>query len=487
MSKASGINLVFGASGYIGGHLVPRLLAAGRPVRAVSRDAASLDRPGWETVERVSADALQPETLDRALSGVDTAYYLVHSMLAGGNFGQLDLEAAENFAAAAARAGVKKIVYLGALMPAGKASEHLASRRETGERLRAGPVPVIELRAGIIVGPGSAAFEVIRDLVNTLPAMITPRWVRARTPPIALENLLEYLVRIPACETPPKAIYDVAGPEVLSYENLMRIFGDVVGRKPRILPVPVLSPMLSSYWLGLVTTVPSPVARALIGGLAHDLDASPEPLRALVPQTLLDYRAAVEAALEAERQNAVAARWTEGALMYRNYRQDYAFYAKQASGSSISSAPPEDVWRIVMAIGGKNRYYALDVLWTVREFGDWLFGGPGFNRGRRDPAALRVGDAVDSWQVIGIEPGRRLTLLFGMKAPGAGILEFLVAPDESGGTRVTATAYWHPQGALGLLYWYPLAPFHGLIFRRMTEAIARRAEADDAADVPART
>jgi uncharacterized protein YbjT (DUF2867 family) len=474
---AAGLNLVFGASGYVGGHLVPRLLLAGRQVRAASRDAATLDRPGWESVHRVAADALQPETLGAALDGVHTAYYLVHSMLAGGDFGRLDLEAAENFAAAAARAGVKKIVYLGALMPATGASAHLASRRETGERLRAGPVPVVELRAGIIVGPGSAAFEVIRDLVNTLPAMITPRWVRARTPPIALDNLLEYLVGIADCATLPGAIFDVAGPEDLSYEQLMRIFGDVVGRKPRILPVPVLSPLLSSYWLGLVTSVPTPVARALIGGLAHDLPSDPAPLRELLPQRLLDYREAVTAALQAERQSPLAARWTEGALMYRSYRQDYAFYAKRASGTAVSSAAPEDVWRVVAAIGGRNRYYALDLLWTVRELGDWMLGGPGFNRGRRDPADLRVGDAVDSWQVIGLDPGKRLTLLFGMKAPGAGILELEVAPLAGGGTRVTATAYWHPQGAWGLLYWYPLAPFHGLIFDRMTDAIARRAEA----------
>jgi uncharacterized protein YbjT (DUF2867 family) len=475
--SSAGLNLVFGASGYVGGHLVPRLLLAGRRVRAVSRDPAALDRPGWESVHRVGADALQPETLGAALDGVDTAYYLVHSMLAGGDFGRLDLQAAENFAAAAARAGVKKIVYLGALMPESGASEHLASRRETGDRLRAGPVPVVELRAGIIVGPGSAAFEVIRDLVNTLPAMITPRWVRARTPPIALDNLLEYLVGIADCPTDRDAIFDAAGPEVLSYEQLMRVFGEVVGRKPRILPVPVLSPMLSSYWLGLVTSVPTPVARALIGGLAHDLPADPAPLRNLLPQRLLDYREAVTAALEAERHSPLAARWTEGALMYRNYRQDYAFYAKRASGTAVSSAAPEDVWRVVAAIGGRNRYYALDLLWTVRELGDWMLGGPGFNRGRRDPADLRVGDAVDSWQVIGLDPGKRLTLLFGMKAPGAGILELEVAPVAGGGTRVTATAYWHPQGAWGLLYWYPLAPFHGLIFDRMTDAIARRAEA----------
>jgi uncharacterized protein YbjT (DUF2867 family) len=477
---APGLNLVFGASGYVGGHLVPRLLSAGRQVRAVARDAASLDRPGWERVERRAADALRPETLGPVLAGVDTAYYLVHSMGAGADFGRLDLQAAANFAAAAGAAGVRRIVYLGGLIPEGARSEHLLSRKQTGERLRAGPVPVTEIRAGIIVGPGSAAFEVIRDLVNALPAMVTPRWVRARTPPIALENLLEYLLRIPGHEEAAGRIYDVAGPEELSYEALMRIYGELVGRRPRILPVPVLTPTLSSYWLGLVTTVPVPVARALIGGLAHDIPADAEPIRALIPQRLLGYREAVEAALLAERHNAVAARWTEGALMYRNYRQDYAFYAKRASGSAVSAASPAEVWKVLSGIGGANRYYALDFLWTLRELADWFVGGPGLSRGRRDPLALRVGDTIDSWHVIGLEPQRRLTLLFGMKAPGAGVLEFELAAEPGGGTRVSATAYWHPRGAWGLLYWYPLAPFHGLLFERMTDAIARRAEASGA-------
>ena len=476
MSTSRGLRLVFGASGYIGGHLVPRLVEQGIPVRAASRDAASLERKGWSGVEKVSADARDPASLGPALAGVDTAYYLVHSMAAGKDFGRIDLECATNFAHAAAAAGVRRIVYLGGLVPADAKSEHLLSRKESGDRLRAGPVPVTEIRAGIIVGPGSAAFEVIRDLVNNLPLMVTPRWVRAKSPPVALDNLLEYLVRIADVDEAADRVFDAAGPEMLSYEDLMRMYGDVVGRRPRILPVPVLSPMLSSYWLGLVTAVPTPVARALIAGLAHDIPADPEPLRRLVPQRLMGYRESVEVALEAERRNAVAARWVEGALMYRNYRQDYAYYAKRAGGTALADASPEAVWKVVTSVGGKNRYFSLDILWTLREIGDWLVGGPGLNHGRRDPEHLRIGDGVDSWQVIGLEENRRLTLLFGMKAPGAGILEFEVEP-EGDKTRVTATAYWHPAGVWGLVYWYPLAPFHGLIFRTMTGEIARRAEA----------
>jgi hypothetical protein len=310
--------------------------------------------------------------------------------------------------------------------------------------------------------------------------VVMPRCFPPHTPPIALDNLLEYLVRIAGHEAAANQVYDAAGPEELSYHELMLGFGELVGRKPLIVPVPVLTPTLSSYWLGLVTTVPTPVARALIGGLAHDIPADPEPLRALVPQRLLDYRQAVKAAMEAERRQAVASRWTQGALMYRNYRQDYAFYAKRAAGSALAQASPDAVWQVVSAIGGRNRYYALDFLWTLRELADWFVGGPGWSRGRRHARELRVGDNVDSWRVIGLEPGRRLTLLFGMKAPGAGVLEFELAP-EGEATRVTATAYWHPRGALGLLYWYPLAPFHGLIFDRMTAAIARRAATVSAA------
>ncbi|MGD2032853.1 MAG: SDR family oxidoreductase, partial [Gammaproteobacteria bacterium] len=242
----------------------------------------------------------------------------------------------------------------------------------------------------------------------------------------------------------------------------------------------VLSPGLSSYWLGLVTAVPSSVARALIGGLDHDIPADPEPLRALVPQRLLTYREAVEASLKIERDNALASRWVEGALMFRGFRSDHAYYAKKASGSAVAAATQEVVWRVVNTVGGRNRYFSLNFLWTLREILDWVVGGPGLNRGRRDPVRLRPGDYVDSWQVVAMEPPERLTLGFGMRAPGSGVLEFEVKP-EPNGSRVTVTTYWHPAGVWGLLYWYASAPFHLFVFRSMAEAIARRAETLDSA------
>jgi len=447
-------------------------------VRASARNRSVLEARIWPGVELVEADALKPATLPAALAGIGTAYYLVHSMAAGSDFGRLDLEAAGNFARAAAEAGVKRIVYLGGLVPAHADSEHLLSRRDTGERLRAHPVPVTEIRAGIIVGPGSAAFEVMRDLVLHLPLMITPRWVRAKSPPIALTDLLHYLVEAPLVAQMAGGIYDTAGPQSLTYEAMMRAIARLMGRSgPWIVPVPVLTPELSAYWLKFVTAVPANIARALIGGLKHDFHANDAPIRALLPRQLLGFEDAVRAALDSERRHAVAARWTEGAFMFRNYRPDYAYYAKRATGFAQTPASAQSIWKVVTSIGGKNRYFAFNFLWTIREVADWLLGGPGLNHGRRDPDDLRVGDVVDSWRVIGVERERRLTLFFGMKAPGSGVLEFEIEDLGDGRRRVNSTAYWHPAGVWGLLYWYAMIPGHLFIFGAITKAIARRAEA----------
>lgn len=472
-----GRRLVFGATGYIGSHLVPRLIDQGLPVRASARRLNALESRGWAQAQLCTADALQPETLSAALQDIDVAYYLVHSMAAGRDFGRLDLQAADNFQRAAATAGVKLIIYLGGLVPSQASSEHILSRRDTGEVLRRGRVPVIEVRAGIIVGPGSAAFEVMRDLVFHLPVMITPRWVRARSAPVSLEDLLRTLVELPRRQS-TSGIFDIAGDETLSYQQMMTILADVAGRRPPIIiPVPVLSPRLSSYWLRLVTSVPYNIARALIEGLKHDFEANDAPLRRLLPGPRAGFREAVVSAFETEARQSVVSRWNEGAFAVRHQRRDYAYYAKQASGSAISHAPPATLWRTITSIGGSNRYFYLNSLWTLREILDSLAGGPGMNHQRRHPVELRVGDRVDSWSVLGIEPESRLSLAFGMRAPGAGMLELTMMPAEHGGTRVTATAYWHPAGVWGLLYWYALAPAHLIIFKGMTRSICARAEA----------
>ncbi len=469
--------MVLGASGYVGGNLVPYLLQQGWRVRAAARSPELLEARQWRDVELVQADALEPDSLRRALSGVDVAFYLVHSMASGADFGQIDLQAAENFAAAAAAAGIGRIVYLGGLVPAENAGEHIDSRRQTGDVLRQGSVPVTEIRAGIIVGAGSAAFEVMRDLTLNLPVMVTPRWVRATSPPIGLQNLLVYLEAVSVLDDAAGKVYDAGGPEVCSYEDMMRAMASAVGRRaPVILPVPVLTPRLSSYWLGLTTAVPANIARALIGGLKHDFTADDAALRALVPQQLLSVRESIEAAIATERSGKVAVRWTEGNFAMRGSRHDVAYYAKHAGGSAVANTDAQAVWEQVTGIGGRNRYYYMNVLWTLREVMDWCVGGPGLTRGRRHPTELRLGDTVDYWTVIGIEPQRRLTLSFGMRAPGAGVLEFEIESLGDGRTRLTETAYWHPRGVWGLLYWYALVPAHLFIFRGMTGAIARRAE-----------
>ncbi len=471
-------HLVFGASGYIGGHLVPFLLGEGRQVRATARNVEVLESREWTGVELAAADAMRPDTLDQVLNDVDIAYYLVHSMAAGADFPRLDASAARNFAAAAERQGVRRIVYLGGLVPEAPRSAHLRSRQQTGDILRAGSVPVTELRAGMIIGPGSAAWEVIRDLVNHLPVMVTPRWVSSRSTPVALSNLLRYLADIPQYEVAAGQTYDVGGPDVLTYAEIMRRYGSLVGKRPLIIPVPVLTPRLSSYWLRLVTSVPTNVARALIDGLSQDVVADDDRLAKLIPQELLDFDAAATESLEAERQHAIPARWVEGAIACDNFRPEYSFYAKQAEGSAVTNASAADLWAVVSQIGHKGEFFYGHALWWLRRTVDWAIGGPSFRRSRRHPEHLRVGDVVDAWRVIAVEPGMRLTLLMEMKAPGAGVLEFIIV-DEGVRRRIFMRAYWHPAGVWGLLYWYALLPIHAFLFNGTARAIVRIANRDN--------
>ena len=416
--------LVLGASGYIGSHLVPRLAAQGHRVRAAARRIEVLEGRGWEGVEPVAADALKPESLAAALRRIDVAYYLVHSMGGGKGFARRDRLAARNFREAAAAAGVQRIVYLGGPRPPGEASEHLASRLATGDVLRKGPVPVTELRASMIVGPGSAGFEVLRDLVNHLPAMITPRWVQSRTQPIALDDLLAYLAGVLDHPETAGQSYNVAGPETLRYRELLSQYARVTGRPFRAIDVPVLTPRLSSYWLALVTSVPVSVARPLVDGLKTDLLMDDSAIRRVLPITLHTYEEAVTSALERERSEPLPARWAEGVLAFRGYNADVSFYSKGESTETVAEAPAGAVWEVVRGIGGRNGYYYANALWWLRGLMDRAIGGVGLRRGRRHPTDIRVGDAIDFWRVAAVEPGRRLTLVAEMKLPGSAVLEF---------------------------------------------------------------
>ncbi|MDH3758781.1 MAG: SDR family oxidoreductase, partial [Gammaproteobacteria bacterium] len=466
--------------------LGPRLIEAGWQVRAAARHRAVLEARDWGNVELVAADALDPETLAAAVQDIDVAFYLVHSMAAGRNFAELDAEAAKNFAAAATEAGVGRIVYLGGLIPADPRSRHLKSRAETGDVLRHGAVPVTEIRAGMIVGPGSAAYEVIRDLVNYLPVMITPRWVQSRSTPIALDNLLDYLVSVSRLPDALGKIYDVGGPEVLTYEQLMRQYGEIVGKRFWLLSLPVLTPRLSSYWLKLVTAVPTNIARALIDGLEHDVIADNKAINELIPLKLKTFKESVAAALEAEQNDTLSAHWAEGSIVCRNFHPEYAYYAKRAGGMASTWASKEALWRQVMAFGGDEGYYYAESLWFLRRLINWFAGGPSFYRRRRHPRELRVGDVVDAWRVIAAEPNKRLTLLMEMRGPGSGVFEFDIR-DRGDHRILRATAYWHPAGPAGLIYWYALLPVHAFLFRGMTAAIAKRAEKKEGEPVDAPT
>jgi len=468
--------LVFGASGYIGTNLVPALLAAGFDVRAAARHVDVLEARGWEGVDLVAADALEPASLAPALDGVDVAFYLVHSMAAGSGFAHLDREAATNFREAAAAARVSRIIYLGGLQPHSEASEHLQSRRETGDILREGSVPVTEIRAGIVVGAGSAGFEVIRDLVNHLPVMTTPKWVRSKTRPIALSDLLAYLVALTTRPETSEQIFDVGGPETLSYGEMLTGFAEATGKRRWIIPVPVLTPRLSSYWLALVTSVPASVARPLIDGLRHDLIPDDRAIRAALPIPLHSYREAIHAALEQERALAVPARWTEGALAFRGYNPEVSYYSKGERTETATRASAASVWKVVTSIGGDTGYYFANPLWRIRGFLDRLVGGPGMRRGRRHPADVRVGDTLDFWRVVAIDPGQRLTLLAEMRLPGTAVLEFEVLPDGDRASKLVTSARFHPAGLLGLAYWYALVLAHNQIFHQMPKAMAKRAE-----------
>jgi uncharacterized protein YbjT (DUF2867 family) len=465
--------LILGASGYVGGHLAPRLAAEGFEVRAAARRIEALRARGWEGIDCVRADALDRESLRDAVRGVDVAYYLVHSMASGKNFSDLDRRAAANFRDAAAEAGLNRIVYLGGIQPRDVASPHLASRMETGEILSSGATPVTEVRAGIVVGPGSAAFEVIRDLVYHLPLMLAPRWVRSRSQPIALDDLLDYLVGlIRLTDDGESHLYDAVGPESLSYGELLRQFGEVVGRRVRIVPLPVLTPRLSSYWLDLVTAVPARIARPLIDGLKHDLISDrPHKLQELIPIRQRTYKEAVIHALEEEQAAELTIRWTEGGFRYRRLRHDVSWYDKSARISVRSERSSESVWRDISTIGAERGWYFANWIWKLRGLIDRVIGGVGMRRGRRHPIDLRVDDPLDFWRVAAVESGRSLTLVAEMKLPGSAVLELSVE-SEGSGSIATLQAHFHPAGIWGLMYWFALWPVHMVMFRRLTEVLA---------------
>ncbi|MGW6943108.1 SDR family oxidoreductase [Streptomyces xanthophaeus] len=519
----TGLNcLVTGATGYIGGRLVPELLDAGHRVRCLARSPEKLRDHTWAgRAEVVRGDMTDTRSVADALRGIDVAYYLVHALNAGSGFEERDRAAARVFAEQAQAAGVGRIVYLGGLTPAGiparELSPHLRSRAEVGEILLAGAVPAAVLRAAVIIGSGSASFEMLRYLTERLPVMVTPSWVATRCQPIAVRDVLRYLV---GCATLPPEVdrtFDIGGPDVLTYEEMMRRYAAVAELPHRlILRVPMLTPRLSSHWIGLVTPVPRALARPLAESLRHEVVCAEHDIARYVPDppgAPIGFDQALDLALRRVREADVTTRWSSASLP--GAPSDPLPTDPDWAGGSLYTddrersvdASPAALWRVVEGIGGENGWYSFPLAWSVRGWLDRLVGGVGIRRGRRDAARLRVGDSLDFWRVEEIEPGSLLRLRAEMRLPGLAWLEMYVDPGAApapaprpaspgpaaaapagdtgtgrpaGGARYRQRALFHPHGLLGHLYWWSVSPFHALVFGGMARNIARAAERLDA-------
>jgi uncharacterized protein YbjT (DUF2867 family) len=470
--------LLTGATGYVGGRLLAELERRGVPLKCfVRRPEALLGRVAPST-EIAEGDVLDSAAVARAVAGIETAYYLIHSMGAGETFGALDRKAARIFGEAAGAAGVRRIIYLGGLSSESTGlSEHLRSRQETGEILRDAGVPVVEFRAAIILGSGSLSFEMIRALVERLPVMICPRWVGVETQPIAIEDVIAYLVAALDLPAGAERVYEIGGPERITYGNLMREYARQRGLKRLLIPVPLLTPRLSSLWLGLVTPVYARIGRELIDSLRNPTVVRDSAALAAFPVEPRGVRDAIARALANEDEAYARTRWSDAVSssgLGERYGGETAGTRFIDTRSIRVAAPPAAAFEPILRIGGENGWYYADVLWKLRGFLDLLAGGIGLRRGRRLPAELSPGDALDFWRVEQVEAGRLLRLRAEMKVPGRAWLQFEVTP-ESGGSSIRQTVIFDASGLSGLLYWYAMYPVHRVIFSGMLRAIAARA------------
>ncbi|HLA98409.1 MAG TPA: SDR family oxidoreductase [Anaerolineales bacterium] len=482
MNESQRLILVTGATGYIGGRLVGRLLERGFRVRCLVRDPARLQGRLWQDkVQMVVGDVLKAASLPRAMQGVHAAYYLIHSMGSGGDYHQRDLKAAQNFGAAARNCGVQRIIYLGGLAEEGvKLSRHLRSRLQTGEVLRESGVPVTEFRAAVIVGSGGLSFEMIRYLTERVPIIICPRWVYTRTQPIGLRNVLEYLVS--ALEVPESAgqIIQIGGADVVSYAQMMMTYARVRGLKRWMLPLPVLTPRLSSYWVSIVTPIPAAIARPLIDGLRNENIVRDPTARKMFPHIQpMGYLTAVERALMRLEASEVETSWSDALVSSQRDIRPVILSTQKGiileQRQRLVPASPEAVFKVFTGIGGERGWFYMNWAWVIRGWIDRLVGGVGLRRGRRDPDELRVGDALDFWRVEALESGRSLRLRAEMKLPGKAWLQFQVSGQKDGHSLLQQTAFFAPKGLSGLLYWNSLYPLHGLIFSGLIDEIARQA------------
>ncbi|ASY15413.1 atypical SDR family protein [Candidatus Planktophila sulfonica] len=486
MDTQNRLFLVTGASGYVGGRLVRDLLGDGKKVRVLVRDAKKIQGQSWaNAVEIIEGNASNSQDLDRALAGVHTAYYLLHSINVATDFGDIEAAMAKGFAESAQRQNVAQIIYLGGIANDENRSRHLTSRMNTGTQLASTSVPVLELRAGIIIGSGSASFEMLRHLTHRLPIMTTPKWVSNRTQPIAIRDVLYYLRNVANLEKPVSRICDIGGPEVVTYAVMMQKFAEISGlRKRKIIQVPVLTPKLSSLWIGFVTPVPTSLARPLVESLISEVVVdSRKTITDLIPlpsEGLLTVSQAIQLALTRTAENSVDTRWSDAAFPTAPWQKaqsdpDWAGELTLKDHREITTeASIAKVWEQIEGIGGERGWFGSGWLWYLRGVLDRIVGGVGLRRGRRDPQHLRIGDSLDFWRVEGLEHGKHLRLYAEMILPGKAWLEFNLT-EKDGQTVVTQDALFEPRGLGGQIYWYVVSPFHFFIFPTMLRNIVKAA------------
>jgi uncharacterized protein YbjT (DUF2867 family) len=479
--------LVTGATGYVGGRLVPKLLERGHQVRVLVREPHRLDGVPWQnTVEIFAGDLQNRDDVTQAVTSIDVIYYLVHSMSSAGNFEEIERLVATNVAEESRAAGVQRIVYLGGLHPEGPLSRHLGSRKEVGDILLASGVPTVALQAGVIIGSGSASFEMIRHLTEILPSMPAPKWVRNHIQPIAIRDVLHYLVE--SAELPPEVnrALDIGGPDVFRYWQLMNGYAAEAGLKARIIiALPVLSPWLASQWVNLVTPIPRSLAVPIIESLLHDAVMKNHDIDDVIAppaEGLTGYRKSVELALVRMRSGEVETSWRNTEVI--GAPSDPLPSDPEWAGHTVytdtrevvAQAPAQDLWSVVESIGGDNGWYSLPVAWAARGLLDKLVGGVGLRRGRRDPNVLVTGDALDFWRVEKIEKGTFLRLRAEMKVPGLAWLEFTVTEISDTVSTMTQRAIFFPHGLGGRLYWAAVTPLHGIVFAGMARSMGSKAE-----------
>jgi uncharacterized protein YbjT (DUF2867 family) len=475
--------LVTGATGYVGGRLVPRLVEEGYPVRVLVRDSERLQGRLWlNKVQVIEGDVLKPKTLPASLEGINIAYYLIHSMSSGDDFHKRDLLAAENFGKTAKEAGVRRIIYLGGLGDSeSNLSIHLRSRQLTGDRLRASGVLVTEFRASIIIGSGSASFEMIRYLTERIPVIIAPRWVYTCSQPIGIDDILQYLIRSICTPSSEGRVIEIGGQEVLTYAEMIKGYADVRGLRRYLIPIPIFWPKLFSYLMHWTSPVHGGIAKSLFEGLRNEVIVKDPLAETLFPGIHpMDYKAAVKQALEALETSQVESTWTDSLaasvgdspIVHLGNTEGMITETRQLE----SVAQPETIYQVFTSLGGSNGWLFANILWHIRGIMDRAVGGVGLRRGRRHPTDIRIGDPLDFYRVEALEPNRMMRLRAEMKVPGEAWMEFRLRPLENGSTLITQTAYFAPKGLFGHLYWYILYPIHSIVFSGLINAIRKRSE-----------